>query len=110
MMRLRSSLRCSKKVIAPAGSSGGAVICVLDSNSGTDSGRGLVVIERFLGTRDGSALGTAFGRLFRGAWNRFGCRGNHRVFRGAEFWLSLGGGRFCTTSPGCRTRQAVLGC
>src|SRR6266566_1771000 len=64
-MRLRSSLRCSKKVIAPAGSSGGVVICVLDSDSGTDSGRGLVVIEGFLGTRDGSPLGAVLGRHCR---------------------------------------------
>src|SRR5260370_9467185 len=73
MMRLRSSLRCSKKVIAPPGSSGGLVICVLDSDSGTDSGRMLVVIMRsFLGICDRRSFGIRIGRLFQRAPDGFG--------------------------------------
>src|SRR6266403_1967680 len=71
-MRLRSSLRCSKKVIAPAGSSGGGVICELDSGSGTGSGRMLVVMEGILGISDGSRFGFRLGPFFRRAWDGFG--------------------------------------
>src|SRR5713101_8531114 len=87
MMRLRSSLRCSKKVIAPPDSSGGVVICVLESESGTDSGRMLVVLGSFLGIRDLCSFSIRFGRLFRRAWNGFGHRRDHRVFGGARFCL-----------------------
>src|SRR5467141_3554867 len=89
IMRLRSSLRCSKKVIAPAGSSGGVVICVLDSDSGTDSGRMLVVMGRFLGARNCGAFGSGLPRFFGGPRNRFGYRGNDRVLRGTGFRIGL---------------------
>src|SRR6266851_5275970 len=88
-MRLRSSLRCSKKVIAPPGSSGGVVICVLDSDSGTDSGRLLVVMGSFLGICDRRGLGLPIGRFFRRAWDRFGNWCDHWVFGGARFCPSL---------------------
>src|SRR2546429_1564970 len=70
-MRLRSSLRCSKKVIAPAGSSAGVVICELDSGSGMDSGRMLVVMGSFLGICHRRGFGLGLARLLRSAWNRF---------------------------------------
>src|SRR5260370_2489130 len=109
-MRLRSSVRCSKKVIAPAGSSTGAVICELDSDSGTDSGRMLVVMGTFLGTRDGGAFGFCLGRLFRRAGNRFNNRRDHQVFASAGFCMTLARGRFCVSGPGWRERGARLSC
>src|SRR6266581_7137441 len=96
MIRLRSSVRCSKKVMAPAGSSAGGVICVLESDSGTDSDRVMGVIGSFLGTGDPSGIGLDFGRLFRRAWNRFGNRRDHRVVGGAGFYLRLARGCFRT--------------
>src|SRR6266849_5403214 len=76
-MRLRSSLRCSKKVIAPAGSSAGVVIGVLDSDSGRDSDWMLVVMGSFLGTRDRG-----------GGWIGFGS--DHRSGGGFRSFLALG--------------------
>src|SRR3989442_5883870 len=92
-MRLRSSLRCSKKVIAPPGSSGGVVICVLDSDSGTDSGRMLAVMGSFLGIRDRRGFGIRLGGLFRRERDGFGNPCDCRGFGGARFclWLSWGG-------------------
>src|SRR5260370_26438294 len=89
IMRLRSSLRCSKKVMAPAGSSGGGVICVLDSDSGTDSGRMLGVRGSFLGVGSCGRIGLDFGWFFRGPWNGFGDRRNYRVFGSRRFCLGL---------------------
>src|SRR5207253_9435070 len=108
-MRLRSSLRCSKKVIAPAGSSAGVVICELDSGSGTDSGRILVVMVRIFGTQARGILGLGVGGLFRGAWNGFGNRGGHRVFDGTRFSLSLDRRRFRVSGPSRGRRWAGLG-
>src|SRR5260370_83006 len=108
-MRLRSSLRCSKNVIAPAGSSAGVVICELDSISGTDSGRMLVVMGRFLGTCNRGALGLGLGRFFRGARNRFDNRRDHKVFGSAGFCMDLAGGRFCVGGPGRHEGRTELG-
>src|SRR5260370_4880990 len=108
-MRLRSWLRCSKKVIAPPGSSGGLVICVLDSDSGTDSGRMLVVIMRsFLGIRDRRSFGIRLGRLFRRARDRFGHRSNYQVLRRAGFKLSIARWRGCYSGPFRDGRRASL--
>src|SRR5260370_34506588 len=88
-MRLRSSLRCSKKVIAPAGSSAGVVIGVLDSDSGRDSGGRLVVMGSFLGTRNRGGFRPGFSRFFSRSWNRFDNRGNHWVLCSPGFRLRL---------------------
>src|ERR1700731_3252395 len=108
-MRLRSSVRCSKKVIAPAGSSTGGVICELDSGSGTDSGRMLVVMECFLGIRGGFGSGLGFGRLFRRAWNRFDNWRDHKVL-GAGFCMNFARWRFRVRGPGWREGWAGSGC
>src|SRR6266478_8909791 len=99
-MRLRSSVGCSKKVMAPAGSSAGGGICELESDSSKDSGRAMGALGSFLRIGDRSRIGLDFGRLFRRAWNRFGNRRDYRIFGGVGFCLSLGRGRFCT----CRLR------
>src|SRR4029077_19918347 len=85
IMRLRSSLRCSKKVIAPAGSSVDVVSCELDSGSVKGSSRVLVFVERRLRTRDGGRFVVVFGWFFRRARNRFWHGRDHRVFRRARF-------------------------
>src|SRR5258708_39166723 len=92
MMRLRSSVRCSKKVMAPAGSSACGVIGELESDSGTDSGRVVGVIGSFSGTLDCGGSGLGFGRIFRGTRNGFGNRRDYRVFGGTGCCLRLGRG------------------
>src|SRR5216683_3126837 len=92
MMRLRSSLRCSKNVIAPPGSSSGAVICVLGVESGTGSGRMLRVLGRVLGIRDRSSFRRAAIRLDLGWW-RFRARGSSQ--RGGLARLDGGGSGGC---------------
>src|SRR5258708_35396293 len=109
-MRLRSSLRCSKKVIAPPGSSGGVVICVLDWDSGTDSGRMLVIIVRsFLRIGDRRSFGVRLGRLFRGARDGFGYWWNYRVLPLAGFQLELTPWRCCDRGRVRHRRRARLG-
>src|SRR6266850_1205736 len=48
MMRLRSSVRCSKKVMAPAGSSSGVALCGMGGSSGTGSGGLPGVLRSFM--------------------------------------------------------------
>src|ERR1700687_851054 len=108
-MRLRSSVRCSKKVIAPAGSSTGVVICELDSGSVTDSGRMLVVMECFLGIRDYFGSGLGFCRLFRRTWNRFDNRRDHKVLGGAGFCMNFARWCFRASGPSWREGRAGFG-
>src|ERR1700687_6174002 len=108
-MRLRSSVRCSKKVIAPAGSSTGGVICELDSSSGTDSGWMLVVMECFLGIRDCFGSGFGFGRLFRRTWNRFDNRRDRKVLGGAGFCMNFARWCFRVSGPGRHEGRAGFG-
>src|SRR6267154_702523 len=110
MMRLRSSFRCSKKVIAPAGSSVGVVVCELDSGSVKGLSRMPLVMGRFFGARDRCGFVPGFSRFFSGVRNRFGYRRDYGRFRNEGIWVGLDHGRLRPSGTSRRECWVGLGC
>src|SRR5215467_3976395 len=108
MMRRRNSLKCSKKVIAPPGSSAEPEFCGLCVEPGTRSGRRLGALFGFF-RFDCGCFGFGFERFLARTRDGFVSRGNCRGFARRRFgargsnggsrldWLggSRGGRRLC---------------